>query len=439
MKKNKKVNISVIGTGYVGLVSGTCFAQLGHNVICVDSDVEKIKRLKKGISPIYEAGLEKLIVANVKKNRLSFTDDITRAVRKSEAVFISVNTPTKKNGKTDLRFVENVSRKIAKAMDCYKVIVSKSTMPVKTGQRIKKIIGRFCREKVDFDVVSNPEFLREGTAVGDFLKPDRIVIGLESERAKKIMEKIYQPINSPVIFTSIESAELIKHSCNAFLASKISFINAIANICEKNRGDIEQVALAMGLDKRIGRDFLRAGLGFGGSCLPKDLSAFIKVAKDSGYDFKLLKEAGAVNKNQRALFFKKIEGKIKNLKGKRVAVLGLSFKPGTDDIRESPAIDIVNLLLEKGALVRAYDPVAMEKARSVLGGRVNYCNNLYEAAQSADFMVILTEWDEFSKMDLLKLKKILKKPVIFDGRNIFNPQKMKKMGFDYISIGRNEQ
>lgn len=420
----------------MGLVSGTCLAELGHSVICVDNNKEKIEKLQKGVSPIYEPGLSELIRKNEKENRLSFTNSVAKAVEKSDIIFIAVHTPTRDNGETDLQYVEAVSKEVAMAMDKYKVIISKSTMPVKTGQKIKEIITKFCNKSIKFDVVSNPEFLKEGAAIKDFLKPDRIVIGVESKKAEKIMRDIYSPIKAPIIFTSIESAEIIKHSCNAFLATKISFINTIANICEKNNADVKEVALAMGLDKRIGGAFLDAGIGFGGSCFPKDVSAFINVAEKSGYDFNLLKEVKRINKKQREIFLEKIIQKTPGIKGKKIAVLGLSFKPDTDDMREAPSIDIINGLLEKGAVIKAFDPAAIEKAKEIFKDKIIYCKNTKEALNSSDVLIILTEWEHFKKLKPKEIKKLMKSYNIFDGRNIFEPKKMKKMGFNYYSIGR---
>ena len=415
-----KVNlkICVIGTGYVGLVTGTCLAEMGHSVICVDNNKEKIQKLQKGICPIYEPGLDGLIVKNKEEGRLFFTTDIKEGVEKSDIIFIAVHTPTKENGETDLRYVEIVSREAAKAMGSYKVIVSKSTMPVKTGRKIKEIITKFCKKGVKFDVVSNPEFLREGTAVKDFLKPDRIIIGVESKKAERIMREIYQPIDSPV------------------LATKISFINAIANICEKNGADVEEVALAMRMDKRIGKDFLNPGIGFGGSCFPKDISAFIGVSKKSGYDFSLLKEVKKINKKQRENFINKVKEKLSDFKNKKIGVWGLSFKPNTDDMREAPSIDIINSFVGEGAEVKVFDPKATDRAREIFGDKISYCRNLYDACKDCDALVILTEWEEFKKASLKDIKKLLKKPLIIDGRNIFKPDKMAKSGFEYYSIGR---
>jgi len=435
--KSKRIKICVIGTGYVGLVSGTCLAEIGHKVICVDNNKEKVEKLEKGISPIYEPGLDKLIIKNKKRGRLFFTSDIKEGVKNSDIIFIAVQTPTKKNGETDLRYVKSVSKEIAEAMNEYKIIVSKSTMPVKTGQKIKEIISRFCPKNIKFDVVSNPEFLKEGSAIRDFLYPDRIVVGVENEKAKKIMKKLYKIIKAPIIFTNIESAEIIKHACNAFLATKISFINAVANICEKNRADVEEVAKVMGLDKRIGGFFLKPGIGFGGSCLPKDISAFIRTAAESGYDFKLLKEIRKINQKQKENFVKKTKKNILGLRNKKLGILGLSFKPGTDDMRGAPSVDIINAFIKEGAEIKAYDPVAEEKAREIFKDRIIYCSNVYEAAKNSDVLFILTDWEEFKNIDLIKIKKLLKSPKIIDGRNIFDPKKMRKLGFNYSCIGRN--
>jgi UDPglucose 6-dehydrogenase len=439
-KINRKSKICVIGAGYVGLVSGTCLAEIGHKVVCVDNNKEKIKKLQNGICPIFEPGLDKMIAKNKKEGRLFFTEDIEYAVKSADIIFIAVHTPTKENGETDLQFVEDVSKQVAKAMDSYKIIVSKSTMPVKTGQKIKEIISKFCKKGVDFDVVSNPEFLREGSAIKDFLEPDRIVIGVESKKAMQIMKTIYLPIKAPIIFTCIESAEIIKHSCNAFLATKISFINAIANICEKNHGDVEEVANAIGLDKRIGQSFLSAGIGFGGSCFPKDVSAFINVAQKSGYDFSLLREVEKINQRQKENFVKKIKESISGLenglKNKKLGILGLSFKPNTDDMRFAPSVYIINRLLAEGATIKAFDPVAKENAKKIFKDKIVYCSDVFETAKNCDALIILTEWDEFKKINLKKIKSLLKNPIIIDGRNIFNPEKIKKLGFNYISIGR---
>lgn len=429
-------SISIIGSGYVGLVTGTCLAEIGHKVICVDNDKEKIKKLQNDILPMYEPGLEKLVIKNKKAKRLSFSISIKKAVKDSEVIFIAVHTPPKEDGETDLYYVESVARQVAQTMDEYKVIVSKSTMPVETGKRIKETIGTYCSGDADFDVVSNPEFLKEGSAVEDFLHPERIVIGVESKKAEKIMREIYKPIKAPLIVTNIETAEIIKHSCNAFLAVKISFINAVANLCEKVGADVEEVARAMGLDKRIGKSFLKTGIGYGGSCFPKDIDAFVHIAAQNGYNFELLKIVQRINQSQKESFIRKIKKVLWNLKGKKIGVLGLSFKPNTDDMRNAPSIDIVGTLTKEGAIIKAYDPAAMKKARQIFKDKIVYCSNLYETAKQSDALIILTEWEEFKKMDLKKIKKLLKVKIIIDGRNMFEPEKMSRLGFKYICIGR---
>jgi len=429
-------SVSIIGTGYVGLVTGTCLAEIGHKVVCVDSNKEKIRKLQKGVIPIYEPQLEELVHKNKKKERLFFSTSIKRAVKESEIIFICVHTPEKDNGEPDLYYVELVAQKIAELMREYKVIVSKSTMPVRTGKKIKETIKNYCSNELEFDVVSNPEFLREGSAVRDFLFPQRIVIGLESKRAERIMRDLYRPIRAPVLITSIETAEIIKHSCNAFLATKISFINAIANLCEKVGADVEEVARAMGLDRRIGREFLKAGIGYGGSCLPKDIEAFVHIAKKSGYDFELLRVVQKINKQQRDMFISRIKEVLWNLRGKQIGVLGLSFKPNTDDMRNAPSVEIINRLLEEGAVIKVYDPVAISRAKDIFKDSVRYCRSAYEVAQDSESLLILTEWEEFRKLDLGRIRNLLKVKIIIDGRNLFDPQKMRKKGFRYICIGR---
>lgn len=429
------MDIAVVGTGYVGLVAGACLAELGHNVICVDSNSAKIASLKKGEIPIYEPGLEPLVNKNAKAGRLSFTTDLKSAAKKSRVVFIAVGTPPKENGEADLSHVEAVAKEIARAITKHTVIVEKSTVPVQTGDMVAKTIRAQNVKPELFDVVSNPEFLREGSAVNDFMEPDRIVIGTDSERTRKVMEELYAPLDAEKIFTDVKSAELIKHASNAFLATKISFINAVANICEKTGANIGQVAHGMGTDRRIGRSFLNAGIGYGGSCFPKDVSAFIRIAEKNGYDFALLREVENINKSQREIFIRKIELAVGNLKGKTIAVLGLSFKPDTDDMREAPSIDIINALQAKGAEVRAYDPAAMKTAAQHVKG-ARFCTGPYEAMEGADALVIVTEWDEFRRLDLERVKKLLKKPIVIDGRNIFDAEKMRDLGFTYVSIGR---
>ena len=431
------MRIAIVGSGYVGLVTGTCFAELGNDVICVDIDEDKINKLNQSIIPIYEPGLEDLVIKNRKENRLRFTADLRQAIKDSEIIFICVGTPPKKNGEADLSYVDNVARTIAEVMDSYKVIVEKSTVPVETGERIAKTIKAYNTHKVDFDVVSNPEFLREGSAIADFMKPDRIVIGCETEKAKNIMEQLYKPIKAPIVLTDIKSAEMIKHASNSFLATKISFINAIANICEITGADVEKVAEGIGLDKRIGRSFLNAGIGYGGFCFPKDAEAFIRIAGKFGYDFKLLKTVQEINQEQRKHFVRKIEKALWIVKDKTICVLGLSFKPNTDDMRFAPSIDIINELQKEGAKIKAYDPKAMEKAKHILNNIV-YCSNPYEAAEDADALLIVTEWKEFNELDFKKIKSLMKYPLIIDGRNIYNPDEIKKEGFAYISIGRKD-
>lgn len=429
------MNICVIGTGYVGLVTGACFADMGNKVICVDIDKGKIGKLKKGIMPIYEPGLEKLVKTNKKRKRIEFTTDLKEGVRKSAIIFIAVGTPPKEDGGADLTYVENVARQIAQNMTSYKLIVEKSTVPVETGEWVKRTVKANNTHKVSFDVASNPEFLREGSAIEDFVNPDRIVIGVESKRAKDLLLELYRSFKAPVVVTDIRSAEIIKHASNSFLATKISFINAISNICEKAGADVGKVAEGMGLDKRIGKSFLNAGVGFGGFCFPKDLAAFINISEKLGYDFGLLKEVERINESQKRLLIKIIEENLWIVKGKTIGILGLSFKPNTDDIRFAPSLDIISALLEEGAKINVYDPKAMDKAKKVLKG-VKFCGNSYEAARMADCLVIVTEWDEFKELDLKKIKKLLKQPLIIDGRNIYDPATVRKAGFKYVCIGR---
>lgn len=434
------MKIAVIGTGYVGLVAGTCFADIGHDTICVDIDKEKIDGLNEGKSPIYEPGLEPLIEKNMKAGKLSFTTDFDDAVKKSGVIFIAVGTPPKPKGDADLSYIEEVARGIARVAKEPKIVVEKSTVPVQTCQKIMQVLdcndGNGGGDCVKHMVVSNPEFLREGSAVSDFMHPDRIVVGTDNEQAKRAMEEAYAPLKAKILFTDIESAELIKHASNSFLATKISFINAVANVCEKTGADIEKVAEGMGLDERIGRSFLNAGIGYGGFCFPKDVEAFIRISEKNGYDFKLLKEVQAVNRHQRQLFVKKVEDTVWNLNGKTLAVLGLAFKPNTDDMRFAASIDIIKELLEEGAKIRAFDPEAMERAKTVFGNKIEYCPGMYDAVKDADAVLFLTEWDEIKGIDLDKLKKLVKQPFVFDGRNIFDPQDMRNRGFKYTSIGR---
>ena len=427
--------IAVIGSGYVGLVTGSCFAELGNKVICVDNDPAKIGSLQKGRVPIYEPGLSALISKNVKAGMLSFSSDLKMAVKDSRVIFIAVVTPPGKKGEADLTAVENVSEEIARYMDSYRLIVEKSTVPIDTGTWVEHTLKAFKKRNVSFDIASNPEFLREGTAIHDFMHPDRIVLGVGSERARKILLKLYEPMKAPKLVTDVRSAELIKHASNSFLAMKISFINSVSRVCDLSGADVEKVAEGMGLDRRIGADFLKAGVGYGGFCFPKDLAAFIHICEELGYSPAILKAVVMVNEQQKRFFVEKIKHRLWNLRSKSIAVLGLSFKPNTDDVRLSPAIDIVKMLRKEGASVRTFDPKAMQKARAELRG-VCFCKDIYETVQGCDAVVIATDWPQFKKMDLKRVKALLKRPVIIDGRNMFDTARMKKMGFDYISMGR---
>lgn len=429
------MNICVIGSGYVGLVTGSCLADLGNKVICVDIDKDKINELKKGVIPIYEPGLEVLVKNNLKNKRVSFTTDLKEGVSHSEIIFIAVGTPPRENGEADLTYVENVASQIAQCMRSYKLIVEKSTVPVETGEWVKRTVKINNRHKVPFDVASNPEFLREGSAIDDFMKPDRIVIGVESKKARDLLTELYRPLNAPIVITDIKSAEIIKHASNSFLATKISFINAVSNICEKAGADVQKVAQGMGLDKRIGAGFLNAGVGFGGFCFPKDLAAFIRISEKLGCDFGLLKEVEKINEYQKSLLVKKIEQALWIVKGKTIGVLGLSFKPNTDDIRFAPALDIIQMLLDEGAKIKAFDPQAMQKVKKVLKG-VKFCGDPYETAKGSDCLVIMTEWNEFKELDFKKIKKTMRQPLVVDGRNIYEPEAMRKLGFKYICMGR---
>jgi UDPglucose 6-dehydrogenase len=429
------MKLSIIGTGYVGLVTGTCFAEVGHQVICVDNDERKVKLLQAGGIPIYEPGLEELVQKNVAAGRLKFTRSTAEGVENSDVVFIAVPTPPQPDGSVDLSYIERVARDIAAAMTSYKIVVDKSTVPVKTGEKVAETIKRYGQAKVEFDVVSNPEFLREGFAVGDLMNPDRVVIGVASPRPAAAMREIYTPFKAPIIVTDINSAELIKHAANSFLALKISYINAIANICEAAGANVQEVAHGIGLDERIGRRFLSAGLGFGGSCFPKDLSAFIKISEQVGYDFRLLKEVQRINADQMDRFVKKIADTLWVLKDKKIGVLGLAFKQNTDDVRSSPAIDLCQKLLKDGATLRVHDPKAMEKAKAMLPG-VTYVEDMNAVAEGCDALVIATEWEEFKQLDLARAKKGLTHPILFDGRNLFDPAAMEKLGWIYKSVGR---
>jgi len=449
------MHIAVVGSGYVGLVAGACFADLGHEVILVDNDEQKLTALKRGEVPIHEKFLPELLQRH-RGHRLTFSDDLHAAVLASDAVFIAVGTPPTEQGHADLSYVESVASSIPSAINGYKVIVEKSTVPVYTSEWVRKIILRNAAPPESFDVASNPEFLREGTAVTDFLFPDRIVVGADNERCASVLRAIYAPLTEgsyykrqdsipqpdraqippPLIVTSTKSAELIKHASNAFLAMKISFINAVASVCESVGANVQQVCQGIGTDSRIGPRFLNPGIGYGGSCFPKDLKAFREVARECGYEFRLLDEVMHINEEQRNRFLRKVRSALWTLRGKRLAVLGLAFKGGTDDIRESPAIMLVQTLLQEGCRVSAYDPAAQERAREVLNSRVEFAESPYDAAQGADALLILTEWDEFAALDLQRLHSLLKYPIVIDGRNLYDPESMAALGFTYHSIGR---
>ena len=430
------MNICVVGTGYVGLVTGAVFADLGNEVVCVDNVVEKIDALCRGRMPIYEPGLEEVVARNVADGRLSFTTDLDAAVRHSVIVFITVGTPPKEGGQTDLSAVEAVARQIGRAMERYTVVVNKSTVPVGTGEFVREVIERNQKTRVPFDVVSNPEFLREGSAIEDTLRPDRIVIGAPTQQVAMTLLELYAPLERPMIITDVPSAEMIKYASNAFLAAKISFMNSIANICELAGADVTQVMKGMGLDPRIGGAFLQAGLGYGGSCFPKDTESLVHTAGVLGYDFALLRAVVETNADRAPHFVRAIEKALAPLDDKRIAVLGLAFKPNTDDMREAKSIEVIRRLLELGATVRAYDPVATENARTVLPAAVVYCESPYDAAAEADAVALVTEWNEFKFLNLERLRAVMRRPIVFDGRNLWEPERMRRLGFEYHSIGR---
>ncbi len=431
------MDLAIIGSGYVGLVTGACFADVGHNVICVDNDLEKIEALQGGKVPIYEPGLEEVIHRNVSAHRLRFTNSIREGVEKAQIIFIAVPTPQQPNGDVDLRFLEKVAREIAGVLTDYRVIVDKSTVPVKTGEKVAESIKRYNRHGASFDIVSNPEFLREGCAVADLMRPDRIVIGAQSEHAIDLMKKVYEPFMAPILVTDISSAELIKHCANSFLALKISYINAVSAICEVSGADVEKVADGIGMDHRIGRDFLNAGIGYGGSCFPKDIAAFITISERLGVPFDLLKEVQRINRMQKERFLKAIQETLWVLREKRIAVWGLTFKPDTDDIRSSVAIELVADLLREGAHVVAYDPKGMDKARAVKTiGAAEFASSALEAVSDAEALIIATEWIEFANVDLAMVRDKMRTPIVFDGRNLLDPETMIHLGFHYHSIGR---
>lgn len=437
MKGNYLMNICVIGTGYVGLVAGTCLAEMGNTVICVDNNKEKLEKLRNGIVPIFEPGLEEMIKSNTSENRLYFSDDLKASVEKSTICFIAVGTPQGEDGSADLKYVCQVAEEIGKAINEYKVIVDKSTVPVGTAEKVTEIIKK--QTSHDFDVISNPEFLKQGAAVDDFLKPDRVVIGSDSQRATKIMQELYAPFlrtGNPVIIMDVKSAEMTKYAANSFLAVKISYANEIANICEKVGANAEMVRIGMCSDKRIGSQFLFPGLGYGGSCFPKDVKALIKTANENGCNADLISSADKVNKRQRLLFVEKITKYFgEDLSNKTFAVWGLAFKPKTDDMREAPSITIIKALLEKGAKIQAYDPKAMQTAKYHFADKITYANSSYEALENTDALLLLTEWNEFRRPDFDKIKKLLKTPIIFDGRNQYSRKSLEESGFTYFSIG----
>ncbi len=431
------MKIAIIGSGYVGLVTGACFAQVGHEVICVDNDERKVKALNSGRIPIYEPGLEQMVLRNVAARRLQFSGSIEYGVDNSEVVFIAVPTPPRDDGSVDLTYIEQVAREIATVLKEYRVIVDKSTVPVKTGEKVADTIRRYNKVNVDFDVVSNPEFLREGCAVIDLMEPDRIVIGSNSERALAIMAKVYEPFLAPMMLTDVSSAELIKHAANSFLALKISYINALSGICEASGADIEKVAEGIGADKRIGRSFLNAGLGYGGSCFPKDIAAFIAISEQIGEPFHLLREVQRINQRQRERFLKRLCETLWVLKHKRIAVWGLTFKPHTDDVRSSVAIDLVNDLIREGAHVTAYDPKGNSKVKELdLCPGVHLAKSALEAVEDAKALVLATEWPEFSDVDFTEVRHRMHTPIVFDGRNLFDPATLRDLGFQYFGTGR---
>lgn len=432
------MHIGIIGTGYVGLVTGACFAEFGLFVTCVDKDAKKITALKKGIIPFYEPGLDELVKRNVKQGRLRFTTKIGKAVESSLAIFIAVGTPRRGDGSADLKYVEEVAGEIATHMDGYKVIITKSTVPVGTGGKIREIISKHLKGRTDFDIVSNPEFLREGSAIEDFMRPNRVVVGADSSQAIAIMKDLYKPlylIEAPFVVTNIETAELIKYAANSFLATKISFINEMANLCEKVGADVHLVAKGMGLDQRIGPKFLHPGPGYGGSCLPKDTNALLKMAEEHGVQLGIVDAAVKANERQKELMIQKIKDAMGVIRGKTIAVLGLSFKPNTDDTRDAPSQFIIHDLAKENVNIRAYDPVCRKEENKTMP-KLKYCKDPYDAAKGADALIIMTEWNEFRNLELDRIKKLLKEPYFFDLRNIYDPQRMKEKGFHYYCVGR---
>ena len=440
------MHVAIVGTGYVGLVTGTCFAEVGINVTCVDIDRKKIENLKNGISPIYEPGLDEMIDRNVKKGRLHFTTDLSKIVNDTEVVFIAVGTPPDEDGSADLQYVLSVAAEVGRNMNKYMLVVTKSTVPVGTAKKVRNALQtELDKRKSDlqFDIASNPEFLKEGAAIDDFMKPDRIVVGIESEKAQEIMNRLYKPFvlnGHPVIFMDIPSAEMTKYAANSMLATKISFMNDIANLCEIMGADVNMVRKGIGSDTRIGTKFIYPGIGYGGSCFPKDVKALIKTADENGYSMRVLKAVEDVNDDQKSVLFNKLMKYFNNnISGKQIALWGLSFKPQTDDMREAPALVLIDKIIEAGAKVKAYDPVAMHESKRRIGDRIKYASDMYDALKNSDCLLIATEWSEFRLPDFLQIKKLLKTPVIFDGRNIYNITEMKESGFDYFCIGIKEE
>jgi len=434
------MRLTVVGAGYVGLTTAVCFAHLGNEVMVVEKLPEKVQALKEGKVPFYEPGLEEMLKENLSLGRLSFTTDLKEGLGFSDVIFICVGTPQKPDGSADLSQVEEVARETARLMEGYKLLVEKSTVPVNTHKLIKRTVERYLKRRgkiLEFDVASNPEFLREGSAVRDFLEPDRIVIGVESERARQIMEALYKDFKCPIIFTDPATSELIKHASNSFLAMKISYINMVADLCEKVGADVRLVAEGMGYDKRIGREFLRAGIGWGGSCFPKDIKAFIKMAKDHGVDFSLLEEVDKINQRRAIQFVEKVKSVLWSLKDKTLAVWGLSFKPNTDDIREAPSLRLVSMLLKEGARLKLYDPKAMENFKKLYppGKDLDYAPNMYSAVKGASVLLIFTEWEDFQRTNLSKVKELMELPIIIDGRNIYDPDVVRGLGFEYYGVG----
>lgn len=437
------MKIAIVGTGYVGLVTGTCFSEMGMNVHCVDIDSAKIENLKKGIIPIYEPGLDDMVVRNYQAGRLQFSTDLKDILNDVDIVFCAVGTPSDQDGSADLKYVLEVAKTIGKHLTKYILVVTKSTVPVGTANLVKKTI----QDELDkrglsdliFDVASNPEFLKEGTAIADFMHPDRVVVGVESDRAKEVMDRLYKPFtinNYRMIYTDIPSAEMIKYAANAMLATRISFMNDIANLCEIVGADVNMVRAGIGSDNRIGKKFLYSGCGYGGSCFPKDVKALIKTAEDNGYSMQVLKSVDAVNEYQKTVLFKKLNNYYRgDLKGKTVALWGLSFKPKTDDLREAPSLVLIKMLLESGVKVRAYDPIAIDEAKKYIGNKIEYANDIYDATLDADAILLVTEWNEFRLPSWSAIKKIVKTPLVIDGRNIYNGNELRDMGFEYISIG----